>query len=790
MDLSKSEPGTTGGQHPVLVGRGMDVGSYSPGREPGFPTAGTPTPGSDLKRYGQILRHRWKTVVAVFVITVLGVAVGTYLQTPVYRASGTLELRQQTADVASVEGLYEPQNISIRHLETQYGLLRSPALARRVIADLSLADAPTANAGRSSSVKSSQEPGQRSAKEIDRAVAKLRQGLTVDPVTGSNLVKVSFESEDPDYARRVLSSVFTNYVAMRVEAGRAAERRLSEQVDSVRAELARAEQKLQEYAQANGLLFVEGGGGNTENIAHERLRNLQQQLTAAEAERYAKESDYNTVRGQGTGDLDSEVTRSLSVRAADLRSEYAKLSSTFTDDYPRTQQVKSQLEAVEALLARERARVARETRNGFVAARQRQELLQQAFRDQQQAVEGLAARAAEYRVLQRDVEGHQQLYTTLQQKEKAAGVSAALAATEVHVVDPPTATEQPIRPVPRRNLQLAMLVGLMLGVGLAFVQEYATPPTLNFENANTFPDVPILGAVPSARSLDNRISALGDGGRTQMLARWSSARPDPWEDRWYRIDGEDPRSAALADAFGSLRTSVLFDLSASATRSLLITSGQPREGKTTVSVNLSISLAKLEKRVLLIDADIRRPSVHRVFDVDGAIGLADYLEGRVERQAVMDSSSRGRARHRSRSAKSSAPARRVVSFRDVVPGLDVLAAGQSPVSPAELLSSPRMEELMREAEETYDFVVVDSPALLINAADARILAPLVDGVILVVRDGTTPRDHLTRMLKQARNIMGVVVNDLDAHHFPEYYRAYSTAEDTGMAGFNGSGRVG
>lgn len=656
------------------------------------------TPGrADFKRYAAILRNRWRTIAGVAVMTVLGVAIGTFLQPPVYRATGMLEIRQQAADIASVDALFEPQRLSEQFLETQYGILRSPALARRVVLDAG-AQEMRQFGGVERSLPS---------EAIERRIARFQKGLNVDPITGTSLVRVHFEADDPVEAAQGVNAVFKHYVALRVEAGRAAEQRLREQVDSVRSELARAEAKLQEYVRANGLVFLEDRDGGTENIAHERLRELQRQLTEAEAQRYEKESSFRTIQSEGDGYLASPVLQALTVRQAELQSEYAKLSSTFTDDYPRTQQIRKQLDDVEAALARERRRISRETRNSYVAASRRQEMLRDAFEAQKQALDALASRASEYHVLRRGVEGQQQLHTTLQQKQKAAGVSAALAATEVNVVDRPAVPEQPVRPVPRRNLQLALVAGLVLGIGLAFLRDYADPALSTAEEVTALSNVPVLGMIPSTTSSN---------------------------------------SAALADAFGGLRTSILFDLSAAPTRSLLVTSGQPGDGKTTVCTNLAVSLAKMDRRVLLIDADIRRPAVHRTFHIDGRLGLSDYL------------------------TKQNAPAE--VTHRDVVPGLDVITAGEPAGNPAELLSSGRMIELLKMAEAMYDFVLVDSPALLINAADARILASLTDSVVLVVRSGTTPRDSLSRMVQQVRNVIGVVVNDLDPRRFREYYRDY------------------
>jgi capsular exopolysaccharide synthesis family protein len=214
-----------------------------------------------------------------------------------------------------------------------------------------------------------------------------------------------------------------------------------------------------------------------------------------------------------------------------------------------------------------------------------------------------------------------------------------------------------------------------------------------------------------------------------------------------RIDSDDWRRSALAEGFSNLRTSVLFSGAAgTTTRSLLVTSVQAGEGKTMVSMNLAISLARLGRRVLLVDADLRRPSVHRAFGVPDAFGLAEYLVGERDWREVE---------------------------KDVgVPNLSVITAGAPADTPAELLSSERMRSFLQQAQRENDFVVIDSPALLVNVADARILSSYADGIVMVVRGGVTPRDVLRRLLGHMPNVVGVVLNDLRAPHLPDYYQDY------------------
>jgi capsular exopolysaccharide synthesis family protein len=235
---------------------------------------------------------------------------------------------------------------------------------------------------------------------------------------------------------------------------------------------------------------------------------------------------------------------------------------------------------------------------------------------------------------------------------------------------------------------------------------------------------------------------------------------------WYRIDQNQRRHGPLSEAFGSLRTSILLNPVGPQVRSLLVTSSQPGEGKTTVSANLAISLAQLGRRVLLIDADIRRPCLHRLFMVPNGSGLTDLLFEASE--ARMNGTNAG------------VDWRKLLQ-RNVAAGLDVLTSGPSVANPAESLSSPRMSRLVSEALLSYDFVLLDSPPFFVNAADVRILTPVVDGTVLVVRSGMTPRDVVQRALAQCSSIISIVLNDVDIGEFPAYYRSYDRPEASAIS---------
>lgn len=358
-------------------------------------------------------------------------------------------------------------------------------------------------------------------------------------------------------------------------------------------------------------------------------------------------------------------------------------------------------------------------------------MLQAAVRDQRRQLDSIASGVAEYNRLRRDLERQDELFGTLDQKREEATIAAALSVMDAGVLDLATTPISPISPMPRRDIPVGALAGLMLGIGLAFVRHLADRSIRTVEDVQGVTGAPVLAMIPAESfPAAHGIGVVGNGSK----------------DHWHRIDQLEAAYSPLKEAFSALRTSMLYDLSGEERRTLLVTSSQPNEGKTTVSTNLAISLARLGRRVLLVDADIRRPSLHRVFGMDMGYGLSEYLAGHEHWTDLVRPGS--------------------------VPGLEVLQAGSDGRSPADSLSSERTRLLLEEAQEIYDFVLLDAPALFLAAPDARILSHMVDGVVLVVRKGVATREVVQQLVGQVENLVGVVLNDMDMRSLPAYYREY------------------
>jgi polysaccharide biosynthesis transport protein len=742
-----------------------------------YPTAEAEE-GPNLRAYWRVIQKRLWTILSILLVTFTIVSIATWREKPVYRASTLLEIEKENPNIPTVQELFQLEDVSDNYLETQYKVLQSETLARRVIDQLHLSQVKEFNPPKGGWFQLNAHaaaPTSDSPVDPDTEQTMLRafeDRLTVDPVRRSRLVEVSFESQDPNVAAQAVNALASNYIEENLESrwddAQKASEWLSQQLQSFKAKLEKSEDDLQQYAESNGLLFLETENGGTENIVDERLRELQDELTKAQAERYEKESLYRLTQagdyGSIPGIVDNKLIQDLTERMADLVREQASLTPTFTSDYPKMKQIQSQIDDIQKMMNQERNRAAQGIVDDYQAAVRREALVQQAFEQQQQQANLVAARAVQYNILKREVDTNKQLYEGLLERLKEAGVSAGINASNIRVVDAAVPPTRPVSPRPVLNLGLALLLGLSCGVGVAFLQEHLDNTLKNSDDIERILRVPALALIPARESLNhNGAGVYGLAGQNLPLANGNGKRasvPKVSGKVWIRIDGNGTDYSALSEAFRGLRTSVMLSAAGRPPRSLTFVSAEPGEGKTTVASNLAISLAQLGKRTLLIDGDMRRPCVHKLFGVeDHSGGLVTYLTGGQEwRQLVRPTG---------------------------MAGLDCLVCGPVPPNPSELLSSDRMQTLIREAMTEYEFVLVDAPPLL-NVADGRILATLVEGVILVVKGGFTPRELALQAQLHVRDVgahlLGVVLNDVDVRHngyYQGYYRYGGYGESNG-----------
>jgi capsular exopolysaccharide synthesis family protein len=356
----------------------------------------------------------------------------------------------------------------------------------------------------------------------------------------------------------------------------------------------------------------------------------------------------------------------------------------------------------------------------------------------------LAEKLVQYHILEHDAESNKQLYDGLLQKLKEAGITAGLRSSNIRVVDPALVPTSPSRPQKARNILLALLVGLVGGVGLAIFREYLDNTVKSPNDIEVLTGLPLLAVVPTLPGMN------GHHGKLSRLARKEGVQPLASGPRVELLSYVQPKSQ-ISEAFRALRTSLLLSQAEHPPQVILVTSALPREGKTTAAVNLAVTLAQLGDRTLLMDSDLRKPGIRRALNLTGGkeLGLSSYLAG----VCSLDE---------------------VTIPHPTINDLSALTTGPVPPSPADLLSSHRMREAISELRHRFKFIVIDSPPIM-AATDAVILSALTDGVLLIVRSGETPKEAFTRardlLVAVKARLLGVVLNAVDSSA-PDYYYSY------------------
>ncbi len=700
-----------------------------------------------------ILKRRW-VVLSCLLVVFFTVAIGTLKQKKVYEGNVLVEIDPEPPNVLNFKEFLQINNEDEdTYLQTQYKVLQSRSLAEHVVRDLKLYLYPEFYQSHRlfgliqkdpKHIPSPADPGppDPDSDAFRNSVANFSSEVGVDPISRSNLVRVSFDSHDPQLAARVANQLASDYIDQNLqvkwdETNKASEW-LKKQLVKLKANYEKSEDALQEYAAKNSIVFI----NEKQNLVNARLEQLQQEYTKAQADRFRKESLYNLVQAGRVQDLpgvlSNQLIQNLTEKLATLNEEYAQLTTKVKPDYPTAVALKKQIDAIHSTLDEHKQALAKNVVEDYKAALANEDYLANAINDQKKAVNEIGQKTIQYDFLQREVDTNKQLYDGLLQRLKEAQVSAGLKASNIRIVDTSEVPKIPVKPRIVLNLALGLILGLGMGIGLAFFQEYLDKTLKTPDEVEHLVRLPSLGILPTFA-----LNGSGKGAKEGL----AHVTPDETSAPVTAIQ----TNPAAVEAFRSLRTSIL--LSASPVpKMLLITSALPSEGKTSTAINLGATLASLGSRVVVVDCDMRRPSCHRAAGVPNRPGFVQCLAGRVElRDALLP-----------------------------VPGVNNLFAipcGPIPPNPAELLSSPFAAELLHRLRTEFDYVLVDSPPVM-NVADSRILATITDAVVLVVRAHATPFDAARRarslLYGAGARILGVALNDLDlrkdGYAYSSYYR--------------------
>jgi len=710
---------------------------------PVAPAAGDP----QVRDYLDVLLRHRSTVLAFFGFVVATTVFATLTTVPTYKATTLIEVKAETQKLVAFQDVVQMAQAEREFYQTQYDVLRSRSLARRVIERARLADDPVFNppaespgpitlalGGIRNLLTPAPPEGAPAEPENDVGrglVDRFLGSLDVAPRRNSYLVEVSFLSPSPTLAAKVANAIAEDYVTMaldrRIDAVQKGRAFIEKQLGVTKAALAHSEEELQVFARQNEILTVDA----KQNIEHRKLQDLNAALTQALHERMAKESLHRQVTtsdaAQLTQIVSNPVIASLTGELAKCDAERARLTETFTAEYPQVKRLDAQIAALRQRIRDEQAVVAAALRADYEAARKQERLLSEALEAQKKVVSDLNQRAIDYKILEREVDTNRAIYNSLLQRLKEVEVTEGIKASHIHVLDRAEVPVKPHRPRPLLNLVLACVVGLLGGVGLALFQEHLDDSVKSPDEVERYLRVPTLGAVPQLR--------------LRRLNGRAAAESSP-----ELVVAEEPKSMS-AEAMRTLRASLFLSTAAGPPTRILVTSARPQEGKTCITSNLAVVLAQMGRKVVLVDCDFRRPRVHRVFGFDLEPGATSFLSGNADLPSII---------------------------RSTPYGIDVVCGGPVPPNPVELIDSAPMVGLVEELSRRYDFVLLDAPPSL-GFADVPLLARLVGGVLFVVRAGQTPRKAAAHALEHLRRlrarILGVVLNGVRTGG-PGYYSSY------------------
>jgi len=713
-----------------------------------------PLPAEDflLREYWRILKKKTWVVISTWLIVATLAIVYTLRMTPVYDATGRIAVNRENSlnlgfkdsDQGSIGADYDDYNIA---LETQVRILQSDAIAFQVIKNLKLNNNPAfagaaANARTEPALNSLQVDVPLESSLLDR----FRRGLRLSVIPRTRIVEIHYSHPDPRLAAQIVNGLINTYIEQnfktKFDSTTQTSEWLSQQLSDLALKVETSQEKLVRYQKQHDILGID----EKQNIVTSKLDELNKELTVAEGDRIEKESAYKLISA-GNPELFARVEPNslisqLRAQESELSIKYAEATTQFGPSYPKVMQLGNQLKQVEASIRAENERIALRVQNEYLSALQREKLLGTALDVQKQEANHLNESAIEYSLLKRDAESNRQLYEGLLQKLKEAGVSAGLRSSNIRIVDLARVPTSPSAPNIPRNILLGLALGLFGGIGLAFVLEGLDNTVRTPEEAQIISALPSLGIVPLSPKLIAK--SRSDSRPRLSLSSWSSESPDSVE----LITFARPRSE-LAESYRALRTSILLSSPGSPPKVILVTSALPQEGKTTTSINSAIVLAQRGGRVLLIDADLRRPGIHKALGVRNTSGLSTLMTGGNGSEDPIMSTE--------------------------IPNLFVLTAGPPPPQPAELLGSTLMKDYLARMREKFDHIVIDTPPAL-SVTDAVLLSVEADSVVVVIRSGQTTKAALRRVRDLLSHVnarvTGVVVNAFDLHSGSSYYYRY------------------
>jgi len=705
---------------------------------------------TQIKDYLDILlRRKWIIILSVL-FCIITIAISTLLTKPLYKATAVIEIIPNPPRITSFDKEAE-SSFSVwdteEFYETHYKLLKSQSFANHVISRLGMV--PNADLEKNDQTANKQsflvflknsiseiiglktvqnkkkeefDPIKESEdrKNVANSIAAgFISGVVITPDRKSRLTYINYISTDPAYASKSVNTIVDEYTRWTIErrhsATRIAREFLEVQLDNTKAILEKSEEELVKYAKSVNVVSLD----KDLNLVYKQLEKINEAYAQSETERLSKQALYSEIEN-GNYDylpqvIQDDSLQELLVVKTNLNSEYLNKSTIYGPNYPEMKQLKAQLGAVVSAIEKKKKDIAESIKKDYRASVNREQLLKKRAAEQNVRAGLLNEQTIQYKIIEREVNTNKSIYDELLQRLKATEITSAINTTNINVVDYALTPKFPFKPNIKSNVLIALFIGLLVGCFLAlFLEHFDNAIRDDEEIKRKFP-LHYLGSIPL-------LSVSDEKSKVNLE----------------KIVHYNPRSI-ISEAFRVIRTSILYSNPDNPPKSILVTSSQPLEGKTTSASNLALSLSQNGKNVVLVDADLRKPRLHKLYASGNmktnGYGLSNYLIGEVELKDIIQNDE---------------------SF-----GLNVVMSGSIPPNPAELLGSNRMHELIEKLIEKFDYVIMDG-APVIGFADSRLLSRYVDGVLLVTSIGITQRNNLKNVIEEIHkvggNIIGTVVN--------------------------------
>lgn len=714
-----------------------------------------------------VLKRKW-IILTCLLVVVMVTAYATFTKDPVYKGTAKLLIEKKSPNILNTKDLISSGANSNKYYQTQYEIIKSRSLANKVCKKLDLFQHeefhpepkkdPVSVAKRAvssaigsvvSGVKNFVFPRIRTDKgkeikgvSLENSISEAKanvidqfQGrLSVSPVRETHMVKVSFEASSPKLAAKIANAVGQAYIdynlETKMETVKQAVSWLKKRLKKERQKVQQAQNKFLEYRKKHNI--TTDISPQTEQIRVKRLSDLKSQILQAKTKRQKLESKYKQAKQYFSrfeslnvlpDILTNKVIQSIKESELELSIKMSKLSEKYGSNHPKIKSIRSQLRNLRERKKNEAEKIVQSLKQEYQTALSEERSLKQSLQDEKQEAMELNQMAIQYGVLKRKAESAKEMYDMLVKRFKEASLTEDIQTVNTRVVDRSEVPGNPVRPQKKRNMLLAVILGLALGTGVSFFAEYMDNTFKSPEDISKILGIPYLGMIPLMKQ---------DKGTEPALISYTS-----------------PHSI-YSEAYRGIRTNLLFSAADVSPQILHVTSSGPYEGKTVTAANLATTLAQAGETTLIIDCDMRKPMLHKHFQLERDMGLSNALTGSKDLSEIQ--------------------------FRTYVEGLHCIASGPIPPNPSELLGSKRMQQILDSLSEQYDRIIIDSPPIT-AVTDASILASRAQGVILVVQAFESTQKMVQSGLDQIRNVgakvLGGVLNGVDMEKEGAYHSYYS-----------------